>query len=522
MTVSTTTLRQAPSGSLRPPAEDRLDESRTKTFFAVLLAIAVMVLWILPIRSSFWLDETGTFWVVKDGLANLLARSADWSGQSPLYYLTAWTAFVAGGSAEWVLRLPSLAALMVATWFFYRLADRLFDAATARLAALFFVCFEPVAFAASDARPYALGLAMVIGSAWMLVRWLDTGWMRHAAGYIVLSALAVYTHYFFAPVLAVLGLYAASRMLRERRSCFWKLPVAWTAVAILLLPLVSQLHRFYQSRGAHSFAGTPSFANLFAAMAPPVPTGAIAAGVFLAWLLSPKKERQPRVRRASLLMAAAWALAPPLILFAVSVSSQAKVFVPRYYVCYAPGLCLVAGCVVRAVVDRRGQRVVATALVVFGTMGFGGWRHGNEDWRGAMRTIRSQDRDGNLPVLAASGFVEAADPQALDAPRSREVLFAPLAMYPPGGHLLRLPYSLNEESAKYLERFLPKLQSERRFILVVPYQGWTFEPWLRGRLAPRGFQSESLGDFGSVGVFLFSRAPFQSEPRPPLQSEPRP
>jgi hypothetical protein len=78
-------------------------------------------------------------------------------------------------------------------------------------------------------------------------------------------------------------------------------------------------------------------------------------------------------------------------------------------------------------------------------------------------------------------------------------------MYPPGGRLVRLPYRLNEESAKYVERILPALENEPRFVLVVQYQGDTFEPWLRGRLAPRGFRSESLGDFGSVGVFRFSR-----------------
>ena len=426
MTVSRATLRPAPSGSLRLPAEYRLDEGRTKTFFAVLLALAVIVLWVLPIRSSFWLDETGTFWVVKDGLANLLARSAYWSGQSPLYYLTAWAAFVARGSAEWVLRLPSLAALLVAAWLFYRLADRLFDAATARLAALFFVCFEPVAFAASDARPYALGLAMVIGSALMLVRWLDTGRTRHAAGYIVLSALAIYSHYFFAPVLAVLGLYAAYRMLRERQSGFWKLPAAWTAVAILLLPLVAQLQRSYQSRGVHSFAGTPSFANLLAALAPPQLAGSIAGGLFLVWLIASHTEKRPATRRDSLLMTVAWALTPPMILFAVSVFSPAKLFIPRYYIGYAPALCMAAGCVVRALVDRRGQRLVATVLVVCSITSFGSLQHGNENWYAAIRKIRSEDRDGRLLVLAASGFVEAANPQVLDAPMAREVLFAPL------------------------------------------------------------------------------------------------
>lgn len=493
------------SESRRQRPEDMLDEKRTRTFLASLLAIAVIVLWVLPIQSSFWLDETGTFWVIKDGLANLLARSASWSGQSPLYYLTAWAALVAGGRAEWVLRLPSLVALMVAAWLFYRLAQRLFDTATARLAVLFFACCEPVAFAASDARPYALGLAMLIGSALMLVRWLDTGRARDAAGYTALSVLAVYTHYLFAPALAVPGLYAAFRLLRERRSDLWKLPAAWVAAGVLLLPLVSQLRQFYESRGVHSFAGAALPVDLFVALVPPVLAGSVAAGVFLAWWIAPQVEKPPAVPRDSLFLAAGWALVPPVALFAVSVFSPAKLFVPRYYISYVPGLCLVAGWLVRAVVDRRGQCLVAAVLLVSSILSFCTQQHGGEDWSGAMRKIRSLDRDGSLPVLAASGFVEATDPQTLDVPKLREVLFAPQAMYPPGGHLVRLPYRLTEASAKYVERILPALERERRLVLVVRYQGFTFEPWLRARLDAKGFRSESLGNFRGVGVFLFSR-----------------
>jgi hypothetical protein len=48
------------------------------------------------------------------------------------------------------------------------------------------------------------------------------------------------------------------------------------------------------------------------------------------------------------------------------------------------------------------------------------------------------------------------------------------------------------------------LEHRSRFLFVGRWQGLSFEPWLRGRLADRGFQSESLGDFGNVGVFLFS------------------
>src|ERR1039458_2325802 len=137
------------------PGEIMSDHEKTSRFYGILIAIVVVDLWILPIRSSFWLDETATFWVIKDGLANLLQRSMDWAGQSPLYYLTAWLALAAGGRHEWVLRLPSLIALTIA--------------------------------------------------AWLLVRWLDTGFARYAAG----------DHYLFGPVLVVIAFYAVWRALHE-------------------------------------------------------------------------------------------------------------------------------------------------------------------------------------------------------------------------------------------------------------------------------------------------------------------
>ena len=111
-----------------------------------------------------------------------------------MYYLTAWLALVAGGRNEWVLRLPSLIALMVGAWLLYRLAERLLDQASARLAVLAFACSGAVAFAASDARPYALGLCLLNASAWLLVRWLDTGGARYAAAAMVLSVLTIYAH----------------------------------------------------------------------------------------------------------------------------------------------------------------------------------------------------------------------------------------------------------------------------------------------------------------------------------------
>jgi 4-amino-4-deoxy-L-arabinose transferase-like glycosyltransferase len=481
------------------------DHDKAGKFFGMLMAIAVVDLWLLPIRSSFWLDETATFWVIKDGLANLLQRSFDWAGQSPLYYLTAWLALVTGGRHEWVLRLPSLIAMLIAAWLLYRLAERLFDAASARLAVLSFICSGQVAFAADDARPYALGLCLLIATALLLVRWLDTGAARFAAGAMVFAALSVWAHYLFGPVLVVFAFYAVPRARREGRIAFWKLAAVGMGAGVLVLPLVAQLRHFYQDRAAHSFVGSPAFSGLFASIAPPVLAGSLVVGLLLAMRFRPERDPSPAPPRDSVLLSAGWALVPPLLLFAISVLSPVKLFVPRYYMSCIPGVCLLAGWMARSLVGAAGQRIVATVLVVVAIFCYGTAYHSSENWSGAMGRIRSES-SASLHVLVASGFVEAADPKALRDPRVSEVLFAPLEMYPPGGTLLRLPYRLDAESAGFVERLLPALQQESRFVLAVCWpEGVTFEPWLRGRLAPAGFRSESLGDFGAVRVFRFSR-----------------
>ncbi len=53
-------------------------------------AIVVIQIWFGMISTSFWLDETGTWWIVKDGAAEAMRRSLFWSGQSPLFYLIEW------------------------------------------------------------------------------------------------------------------------------------------------------------------------------------------------------------------------------------------------------------------------------------------------------------------------------------------------------------------------------------------------------------------------------------------------
>ena len=475
-------------------------------WIAPLLIAAVLVLWFLPARSSFWLDETATFWVIKDGLGATLTRPMYWSGQSPLYYLTAWLAFLAGGHNELVLRMPSLAAMLMAAWLLFKLATRLFGRAAAMSAVLAFICSESGAFAAADARPYALGLCFLIGAALMLVQWLSSGLIRDAAGYSLFSAIAIYTHYLLAPALLVFAVYAVYRIAGQGRARLCTLLASWTLSGVLIMPLATQFLQFYRNRTVHSFADTPGFGDLLTGIAPPVLAIPVVSSVLAGWFVSRGLKNRGHSEKPNVLMAATWALLPPLFCFLVSVFTESKLFLPRYYIAAAPGLALLAGWAIRSATAGAAQWISAAAIFVAAVLSFGIRPfHGGEDWAGAMRVVRSFAGNSDMPVLMASGFVEATDPSALDDPKIREVLFAPLTMYPPAGRIVPLPFRLNRQSIAYLERVLPAaLENQTRFLFVGRLHGLAFEPWLRKRLAQRGFRSESLGHFGNVGVYLFS------------------
>jgi 4-amino-4-deoxy-L-arabinose transferase-like glycosyltransferase len=482
-----------------------------RSFYGFLIVLAVVRLWVLPIRSSFWKDEAGTYWIVKDGLANVIPASFDWS-QFPLYYVMAWLAHLAGGRSEVILRLPSLLAMILAAGLLYKLAARLFDADTAPLAILVFACSEQVAFAAADARPYALGLCLLIASAWMLVCWLDSGRPLYAAGYWLLATFTIYTHALLAIALAGHGIYALYRSRREGAVRPAALLATWIATGLLLLPVVPRLLESFRTRGSHAFAGAPNIGEFLASVAPPVLTAPLGLSLLIGWLVPASRsfegDRKRVVPPENVFLTACWALLPPAACYVFSVFTRSNLFQTRYYVAAAPGLALLFGWWIRRVAALPARPIAAAVLVIGASLSYGGLLHGDEDWAGAMAKVRALTAGGDTPVLMAGGFLEATDPEALTAPRWKEVLFAPLALYPAGGKLIRLPFRLDEKSTPYLETIVAgDLQERTRFVLVCERGRDAYELWLRGRLAPQGFRSASQGNFGDVLVFLFSREP---------------
>src|SRR4051794_34897958 len=177
----------------RAPSQDARFHAR---FLWAVTILSGGVLWLRPIASSFWEDELVTWWVIDGSFREMLHRSYALQGQSALYYPVAW--FVRHvGQPEWVLRLPSLVALVVAAYLLFRLATRLLDRELGRMAVLGFVLWPGIGFEASNARPYAIAVLITIASVLALVLWLDRASRTGMVIWILLAALIAYAHIVF-------------------------------------------------------------------------------------------------------------------------------------------------------------------------------------------------------------------------------------------------------------------------------------------------------------------------------------
>ena len=241
-------------------------------------AMVVIQLWFGMIATSFWQDETGTWWIVKDGAAEVVQRSFSWSGQSPLFYLVAWVSARLFGLNEIALRAPSVLAMSGAIYFLYRIAERLYDRASAALVAFVFLCV--VSFYAIDARPYALAIFCLTVSTWALLRWLGGNRPLDAVLYLVAGTLVVYAHCIMSLGLGAGAVYAAAVTRKEPRRLAL-LGLLHLAIALLCAPLAGELRMFYAARSIHNNAGLPTIGDLLYGFIPCSLAGAL---VILVWI----------------------------------------------------------------------------------------------------------------------------------------------------------------------------------------------------------------------------------------------
>jgi len=478
------------------------DEALTR----VLILLAIGALWLRPIGSSFWLDELGTYWVVRDGFGDMVRLALRYQGQSPLYYLVAWAARIVGDGSEVIMRLPSLAAAALATYVLARLARRLFGPRGAWASAVAFAVTPIVAFSAIDARPYAFAYLALSLATVGLVNLSERGDPRWGAAYGASVAGTVHFHYLFA--FALLGHlpYLASRWPRMDPSARRGLWLAGGTAAVLLLPLAPQVRYLVEhARIPDLPLGRPSFATFLDTLIPVPVLAAALLGVFVAWWTG-ALELRARAQREGLLLAAGLSLAPSVGLLLFSVFSGINLLWETYTRSSAVGAALLLGGAIAAIGPARAYRIVLLVTVIFALLTTGGRWHSDQDWRGAAAEVNALVHDPSTPVLMHAAFIEGAHVEFFDDPEHRSQLLAQLSRYPVEGSVVPVPYNLTGESERYLENVVvPKVTASDGFVLVTLEPIAPFAEWLQARLGPLGFESRQVGEHGAVRVTVFQR-----------------
>ncbi|MBN1286325.1 MAG: glycosyltransferase family 39 protein [Anaerolineae bacterium] len=180
---------------------------------------------------SLWYDEAWQVRAVQSHTIDTILETIRRDYAPPAYFLalSVWSSLT--GEAEPVLRYLSALCAMLTAATTYRLVADLYRskaggaAAAAALATMpFFIRF------ANEVRMYAMLAACVAGSMWLFRRCLARSRWATGAGYVLVTAAALYTHYLGAFLIPLHFLYAAVRRAR------WRVLLLPVAAGLLFLP----------------------------------------------------------------------------------------------------------------------------------------------------------------------------------------------------------------------------------------------------------------------------------------------
>lgn len=216
--------------SARSPWPALLVVALTALGIAVRVAVA---------HDSLFADELSTAWIVTDhgfgGVLSTVHSNAEIT--PPLYFLLSWLTTRLGHAPE-LVRLPSLIAGVLTIPAVYALGLRTVGRAAALVAAALTTLAPFMVYYSTEARGYALMMALVVGSTLAMLAAVDTGRRRWWVAYAACSLGAAYTHYtcIFALVAQFAWLLWAHP--EARRAAV----VANAAAAVGFIPWLSGLH----------------------------------------------------------------------------------------------------------------------------------------------------------------------------------------------------------------------------------------------------------------------------------------
>ncbi len=442
---------------------------RSDWYLVLLLAVCLGRMWIMPLPSSFWLDEAATVMLAQhpdDPSFNVAPQLS-----ATIYNYAPQAIHRMVGDSEIAYRLPSLLLAAMALWFTARIAARLIAPEAAWFAVFGCLCIADFNFYAGDARPYALGIFIATASMWLLLRWIDSGEWLDAGLFWLMAALLWRVHlafWAFYPVYLLCGLLRMAR--RERRATWTQALVLLAVTSASLIPVAIRALGLFRNAETHIVARVVGLHYFGTSLAWEEVAGVGAVAVVASLLY--RLERARSAPFNSLGVVAVWWLAMPVLVFGASRVTGTGMFLVRYVSPALPGAALAATALAAAFLPARLWKPAAAALALAALAVAGHWEavwpnHAQfEDWRGMATLADLAATRPDTPVVVPSGFAEAIRPNWTPDYKVPGFLYSQLYVYPVRGRIIPFPFSTLPEDQTYMKQLAADtLTRGDRFIL---------------------------------------------------------
>ena len=478
---------------------------------AFMLCLCIGRFWLMPLPSSFWVDEMGTAFIVTHGTGDPSLKATPQVVES-VYYILPKLAVWLAGSSEVSYRFFSLISLGGALLVIRSIAVRLFNREAAWFAVFGCLASRSFNYQAADARPYALGSLVVATSILLLIRWFDSGRWRDGALFAAVASLLWRVHLLFWPFHILLAVCAAFRLrLRETKATWVQIVAVFSIIAALSFPVALRAISLLHESRAHVIVQPPTVADLVRTLKLGLLAGAFAGAFLLAKCLRWNRPQTSFVTPATVALVAGWWLIDPMALWALSRFTEISVFVPRYLYLAGPGVALAALLLVTMWVPADKLKPF-TLVLALGTIILGGhWTHLRfdhqySDWRSASLRLNSWVAGRDIPVICPSPFYEARSPVWYGGLPASGFLYSNLSYYTTTGRHYAFPYESSREAELYAQNLLNQTLSRAPQFAIfgndISVRYW--RDWFSRRPELPGWSNRIEGSFGDVQLAVFT------------------
>lgn len=474
----------------------------TNVIYISALIVSILI-WFRGIASPLAIDETGSYWTIAKGFGHIAARRGLCF---PAYPYVLWLATRLTGTSEIGLHVPSLVAMLGATYLFYLCARELFQRETALIATMIF-CVNPITiYQSTNARPYAFLILTTTAAIFVLLRLRKSNSLWLAGLFGLLAALIVYFHFLGAVILPAF-LLCFILWKRHDGKVFWQqLGVAFAVFAVAFLPVIPALEDLFRTAESHVYQKPPNLASLLEIL---IPGSLIVALVVMALTAATtmRTSLTSRIERWKIPFCLSLALIPVLTIYGISLGTPIHMFTPRHESMAVPGISLCWALLLSLDWSRAARGAFCVVLVGL-TAGFFSLpktqiRHG-VILKSALTAVQKNASPDHVPVLMPAAFIEFDSVKTPIHDVKESKYFAPLSYYKISVPVIPLPDHLNSEAKRTITSFLEQARSKHERFLAMGFVSPPYMKldWLKEHAA-KNFSIHELGDYDGTKVFEF-------------------